>query len=492
MDQQIRRPSSLPLRSSSRDLHYIPGNQLPTWMEIFPGVSYRRMLNLVRVYTNSRRLYKLAPCVLVCAGFILLMILRIPRESHFVRDRRCNKENEVTRNGRSVCGEGRALKYLSYQPPGGGWNNQRIAFENAVIIAKLLNRVLLVQPLAPHKEILRVRHNPPYPTGYGIYNAIAKENLLPLSKVIDLNRLSRLLTIKEVTTSHEEFVHSYQHMSWYRVCHNGLVGVWVDKLPPAHDRLSWEVLKEHAQEQIPAVELPKYRKSCKSDLERYERGNTTLPFWGILDELLERNEDIIYFEEGSMFFREMIFLDRNRVVDSHRWIINYVSFAPEIRRRVSANLKRLGHHFSCIHVRRTDHPSAQENTQKYWLNLLEKRQIKNKTSMLYVATDEPDINWFEPFAEAGFELLFSRDLIAPLGGGLRVTSHTRVFDQEILGFTEQLICANAEFFVGSYYSTFSMYINRLRKHKRWRGKLLHKPFFAVTWLDTSRALHKEG
>ena len=52
----------------------------------------------------------------------------------------------------NVSNPGKGVKYLSYQPPGNGWNNQRVALENAIVMAKLLNRTLLLHPMAPHDK----------------------------------------------------------------------------------------------------------------------------------------------------------------------------------------------------------------------------------------------------------------------------------------------------------------------------------------------------
>ena len=58
----------------------------------------------------------------------------------------------------------RGVKYLSYQPPGNGWSNQRVALENAVVLAKLLNRTLVVHPMAPHDKgaLLKAGAQPGY------------------------------------------------------------------------------------------------------------------------------------------------------------------------------------------------------------------------------------------------------------------------------------------------------------------------------------------
>ena len=71
----------------------------------------------------------------------------------------------------------RGTKLLSYQPPGNGWNNQRIALENALVLARLLNRTLVVHPLAPHDLGSRLKAGR-YP-GYVSYNMLNESDLPP-------------------------------------------------------------------------------------------------------------------------------------------------------------------------------------------------------------------------------------------------------------------------------------------------------------------------
>ena len=71
----------------------------------------------------------------------------------------------------------RGVKYLSYQPPGNGWNNHRVTLENAVVLAKLLNRTLVVHPMAPHDKgaLFKAGAQP----GYIAYNHLKQSDLVP-------------------------------------------------------------------------------------------------------------------------------------------------------------------------------------------------------------------------------------------------------------------------------------------------------------------------
>lgn len=393
----------------------------------------------------------------------------------------CLSEQKIHIDGRLLCENNQEMKYLSYQPPGGGWNNQRVAFENAVVLAKLLNRTLIVHPLAPHQEILRLKRSRKMSAGYEIYNMLPKDKLLPLSKVIDLKELSKLVPVKEVTSSHVEFLKKYKHFRWHRVCHNGLVGMWVDTIPKKTNEEKWKLLQRHMETNLPIYgDLPLYRRICKTEMKQY--GNTSVrPVWGIWNELSNRTEDMLYFSEGSLYIRELLFFDKTTVLNAHEWIMRFIRFATDIRKRVADVLEAMGHPFNAIHVRRTDHPSSFRIKQDYWLQLLNVRDAVNLTKTLYIATDEEDKTWFKPFNEAGYNLYFAEDF----SDQLRLGNVNLAVIQDMLGLCEQLICAHADHFVGSYYSTFTMYIKRLRKQLSWKKGMLRKPYTSIVWAGTS-------
>lgn len=393
----------------------------------------------------------------------------------------CLSEQKIYIDGRLLCENNQEMKYLSYQPPGGGWNNQRVAFENAVVLAKLLNRTLIVHPLAPHQEILRLKRKRKMSAGYEIYNMLPEVNLLPLSKVIDLKELSRLTPVKEVTSSHVEFLEKYKHLRWHRVCHNGLVGIWVDTIPTETEGEKSRLLQRHMETNLPIHgDLPLYRRICKTELKHY--GNTSFrPVWGIWNELSNRTEDMLYFSEGSLYIRELLFFDKTTVLNTHAWIMRYIRFAPDIRQRVADVLKMMGHPFNALHVRRTDHPTSFHMKQEYWLQQLNMRDAVNLTKTLYIATDEEDKTWFKPFSEAGYNLFFAEDF----SDQLRLGNVNPAVTQDMLGLCEQLICAHADHFVGSYYSTFTMYIKRLRKQLTWKKGMMRKPYTSIVWAGTT-------
>ena len=394
----------------------------------------------------------------------------------------CSVETGVYINGHLTCHLSGKMKFLSYQPPGGGWNNQRFAFENAVVIAKLLNRTLVVHPIAPHDEIrLAMRARTKALEGYDAYNSISSEKLLPLSRAIDLKHLSRLLPVKEFTKNHKTFYNTFRGSDFFRVCHNAFLGLWVDEYPPKEATVSWNILRKYtAYHRRNISSIPSYRRWCNAELDSYaDKVHDDRPLWGILDELAHRSEDMIYFAEGSLYIRDIIFLDKQRALAAHEWIMRYIRSAPALQTRARLVARQIGRPFHAVHVRRGDHPSKQLVSQQTWLAQLDEKRARRVTRKLYVATDERNKTWFKPFIEGGYQLFFAEDFASIL----QPDHVTAPFAQDLLGLHEQLICTHAFHFVGSYYSTFTRFIERLRRQTAWKGGFLEKSMSSFIWVD---------
>ena len=141
----------------------------------------------------------------------------------------CHDSETVTNNGvlLNASKPVKGMKYLSYQPPGNGWNNQRVALENAIVMAKLLKQTLVVHPMAPHDKgaLYKAEVNP----GYVAYNNLEEFDLVPLSIFLDLKLLSQLVPVQEVVTSHHQFYHDFGQFSWRNICHSMGYGYWMDQ-----------------------------------------------------------------------------------------------------------------------------------------------------------------------------------------------------------------------------------------------------------------------
>ena len=372
-------------------------------------------------------------------------------------------------------------KYLSYQPPGGGWNNQRIALENAVIIAWLLGRTLLLQPLAPHDEMLKhmVRWN--RSAGYTVYNMLHAQQLVPLSNIIDIKQLSFLVPVKEIRTSHTDFIKEYSKShSWYNVCCNGLAQAWIDELPFDFIRSEKNMnIIHNITSPRELANIPKHRRVCIT------KGQKNGGIWEFLINLRKQEEQMIYFEKGSLFVRSIFFTNKKRALRAQRAVVDFIQPARDIVYHVINIINMFGKPFNAIHVRRTDHKTGTSLPLQHWLSKLTEANALQHSKNLYVATDEVNSTWFQPLVNAGYQVYLARDfeIFKKL---YKSNSETA---KDIVGIHEQMICSLAKIFIPSYYSTFSWIIERQRQARRWnRETFRNLKHSSVKWLDMQKVM----
>ena len=116
--------------------------------------------------------------------------------------------------------------------------------------------------------------------------------------------------------------------------------------------------------------------------------------------------------------------------------------------------------YDSFHIRRGDfqydlmHLSAQEIYEGTT------QEVVPDGRTVYIATDEKNLTFFEPFQQH-YNILFLRNfthLIADI-------------NPNYYGMIDQLVASKGEVFVGTYYSTFSGYINRLRGYHAQKNQL---------------------
>ncbi len=343
-----------------------------------------------------------------------------------------------------------APKYLSYQPPGNGWNNQRIALEGALLMAKLLNRTLIVHPLSSHQTCENVKKyfHADKKFGHVAYNRMHQSNLLPLSSFLDLNLMSHLVPVVEFNFTHNHFLQSYApYLRWHKVCHSVGFGYWADRQPvTAEEKQMWS-----AQAFTPT---PYWRGKCPIEMEEAKHGNHE-PMVKFIMDFEEDDSDILYIEEGTLFGIQFRFMSMNDALRAQQWIVDHVKYKKSVYERASVVKDTLGN-YNAIHVRRVEHIGG-KMTQHDWLVRIFDGDFLPNTP-LYIATDEPDLSWFNFLKDEGFKIYFATDFPE----SLNFTFIHESVRQDYLGIHEQIICELSNKFIHTEHSTFSLYVNRLR------------------------------
>lgn len=346
-------------------------------------------------------------------------------------------------------------RYLSYQPPGNGWNNQRIALENALVLAKLLNRTLLVHPLAPHALGARLKggHRP----GYVAYNMLEDTDLLQPAYFLDLHKMSELVPVVVVNSSHPHFLRQYNAMSWKRICHSTGFGYWIDK-PPA---TAAEVELLSTQRFTP---IKIWREKCPEEQRQAEQDPNS-PIVKYVSDLERETSQMLYFEQGTLFAIHIRFTTLERALDAQNWVINHVQYSPLVWKTANTIARTMGP-FNAIQIRRTSHIDK-VLTVAYWLDRMV--ALNFSTSLpLYVATDSYEEEWFRPFHWNGFRIFTAQNFSKLLDFSFLAES----LRGDYLGIHEQCVCELAEKFVPSPASTFAAYILRRRGEVKMKDGLM--------------------
>ena len=414
---------------------------------------------------NVRECVKLAVLASLLAVFTGLGTLFRRSSPVDVYVRQCNCPPAQASNHLQAVGgfrnapvsQGGRVRLLSYQPPGNGWNNQRIALENAIVLAKLLNRTLVVHPMSPHSlgNKLKAGRNP----GYVAYNMINSSDLLPLTYFMDLELLSQLVPVISVNTSHRQFMEDYRYLKWKNVCHSTGFGYWVDQVPQTSEEVELLLRQKFTPANI-------WKEKCPEELQRAEVDPS--PIVRYVSDLATDPAEMLYFEQGTLFGIHIRFTTYERAMEAQNWVVKYVRYSDKVWERaekVRERMERRGR-YNAIQVRRGDHHDR-KLPQSFWLDRMAERNF-SKDIPVYVATDATELSWFQPFTKAGFKLFFATNF----SDILNFTLFSESVRGDYLGIHDQCLCEAAIDFIPSPASTFDAFILRHRGEVRTRDGLM--------------------
>eukprot|EP00511_Aplanochytrium_stocchinoi_P000093 CAMPEP_0204822766 /NCGR_PEP_ID=MMETSP1346-20131115/949_1 /ASSEMBLY_ACC=CAM_ASM_000771 /TAXON_ID=215587 /ORGANISM="Aplanochytrium stocchinoi, Strain GSBS06" /LENGTH=634 /DNA_ID=CAMNT_0051949149 /DNA_START=328 /DNA_END=2232 /DNA_ORIENTATION=+ len=307
-------------------------------------------------------------------------------------------------------------KYFVYQPSG-GMNNQRKQFENALIICMLLKRTCVAPPIAAHSNYF---HN---------YNKQVGRTLANAQRIFDFPEI-----LKEVD---------------------------VVSIPPGVSFMDW--IEEHK------TDGTWYK--VNRDYKKFK----VVPKWGeryFKSKLATIKSKFIYFANHSMW--GTLQWKGTRAGYYEKKIVQEVVMYNNVLKRTAQKLSlELGENgaYHSMHVRRGDKKteasfaSVSHDNQWYVERLLPWR---NESKYLYIATDEHDRSYFSDFNETTFHRYFWEDLNQDILLPFLKRYPNRMF-MDVLSIIEQLLCTYSIKFLGSGYSTLSVYILRMRKHRHVLG-----------------------
>jgi len=177
---------------------------------------------------------------------------------------------------------------------------------------------------------------------------------------------------------------------------------------------------------------------------------------------------VVYFDENSRlltpFYAFHFYENWKQAIWTKRFVRDHLRYRDEIvcaaARVVAAIHEKIGERnlttsdvsFSSMHIRRGDFRQQYKQQIKSAEDLYtSSKDMLSPNSTIFIATDEKNKTYFDPLKEH-YDIWFLSDF-------------THLLDEvnhNMYGLVDQLVVANGEVFVGTFFSTFTAYVNRLR------------------------------
>lgn len=321
--------------------------------------------------------------------------------------------------------EDKEAKYFVYQPSG-GWGNQRLILRWAMRAANAMDRILILPKIAPHSMMWQG------------YDNLTSEETVRAGLVLDLDAMA--LGVNRGVREYRGHLRQLK------------------KLLPG----SWRVWTK-----------PQTRVNAEGrTVVAWMTENAMRAHWR------RRTERVVFWNKGSMWM----------CCAGGEKMTAYIMFTRKLKRAALLLAERLfrGESYNAIHVRRAQgHTRIDRRTARHYIDYHMLPAGMNASTPVYVATDEKNREWFADIAELYPNTLFWEDLMKHSPGNREIVEAALADFPErmrgdVVGFLEQLICANAERWTGSDGSTFTMSIAGMRRYATlrkvdWKAEIERNP-----------------
>lgn len=379
---------------------------------------------------------------------------------------------------------GPAIKYVTFEPDVGGWNNIRMQMETVLVFAASTGRILVLPPDQPMYLLNK---------GKGHQKAHSFADFFPFE----------VISKRVKVISMEEFMQREAITGHLRNNSNGKVAYppnnkTVFECTDRDDRLSmwsylhdvssvplWKCMKEFLViPSAPGVNVTN-GPNAEESIKRREIFASGREFH-VYDDYWQ-NQRVIHFiskpELGlrllEHFYTFLHFEDPAMDRYYKRFVRDCVHYIDIIFCKAAIIIEKLQQEaidgkFSTFHIRRGEFqykevkiPAAKmmENVGSF---------IPEK-QLLYIATDEKDKTFFKAFKERFPTIRYLDDYMD--------LANLYDINPNYLGMIDQVVCSKGEYFVGTWFSTFSGYITRMRgylgyhDHSVWYGDKKHRDRF---------------
>ena len=363
-------------------------------------------------------------------------------------------------------------RYLTFEPDPGGWNNIRMSMEIIFTLAATTGRTLVLPPKAP---FYLLGTGPENARSFGSFYDVSKDAFQKEVEVISMEEfferevfpdqiegkrlldflngaeiqslkdteLTKLCLYREGAINHCENLFKLLRKAGYQ--------------PPLEAGKNCFVFDEdvfHGNE-VPELLEKRVARFCGSERTPIYYNQTIHE-----PELLHWDGSGVDVHKGghrllNHFYAFLFFTDP--VVDNHykRFVRDFLHYKDTLfcaAGKIVNELNREGKVWSTLHIRRGDlqYKDVKISAKEWYENL---KEIWKEGELLFIATDERNKTFFDPIKEH-HDIRFLDDYweVGKLGE----------LDPYFLSMIDTIIASHGRTFAGTWFSTFTGYINRMR------------------------------
>lgn len=418
-------------------------------------------------------------------------------------------------------------KYLTFEPDEGGWNNIRMSMETATVLAVAMGRILVLPPSQPMYLMgndKQSKNNRFTFKDFFHFDSIASEHpqglqVISMKEFLEreavTGQLRNVHTNQVTFTPHNKtdfsdpgdgskrlffFLDSVKRSLWAWLRNATEAPIWsFDKcvaiIPKVPGEAGLQVMdsvgKEFSEQEQKWSRDFYVDNPTPVDGPPLDRLKEVL---GPRRELCTYNEKlqsakVVHFMGDNAsgarllthFYSFLFFEDWHHDLWTKRFVRDHLRYIDEIQcaaaRVVTALRQRAREYgggrnpdgiYDSFHIRRGDFQYKQTRIEADEI-LDNVRDLLEENSTIFIATDEKNMTFFDPFRKH-YNIYFLHDFKKEIHD---------TFNVNYFGMLDQRIASRGRTFIGSYFSTFTGYINRMRgyhAHKgKWPGYELGKP-----------------
>jgi len=364
-------------------------------------------------------------------------------------------------------------RYVTFLKDCGGFNNIRMGFEHAILIAWVTGRTLVLPSASPWYllDFGPMKRDPPNggrspgPPGHE-----SEENQKVSSYTLfwDIEELKMgipVISQDEFITKMslpEEFLGMKEMSSKYE---RYLQDTFTPYLYDAgSNMLCWPDCEEYEARGVDKIRVGKRKMHALTD-EMKNAQVLHIPTCKTFANEFAGPEGKTRFL--SQIASEVGFGDPEKEREFKQFFYDYLHYAPEVFKTAAIIISKLGlYQYSSFHIRRNDlqYASSFLGAEAILNNV---RKMLNEREILYIATDETDNEFFDAIEREHkvyrwHDFQFHGRTPGQPKGDFGAVLLGRHINRKHIGLIEQVICAGGRRFFGTPLSTFTSYIYRLR------------------------------